>query len=226
MQRDTEGRPALQEWKPCAYIYCKRPITKKGAPKPMSTLSDQAQLAPPHFAESIPVASLNGRKPQSIKIELEAAQCEALAQYLGFAALRKVRFDGKLSPMGQADWELTGLLGATIVQPCSVTLAPVTTRIDERLRRVFIANWVEPDGDEVEMTVDETLEPLGQRIDLSDLLTEALALAAPDFPRATDAEMAATGVLRAAPEGDSPLDDDAVKPFAALAALRDKLDRS
>jgi len=191
----------------------------------MSTQTNPGETQMPIFADAILVASLNGRKPQTLRVEPDAAQTAEIAQYLGFSALRKLRFDGTLAPKGRADWEFSGLLGATIVQPCSVTLAPVTTRIDERVSRVFIADWSEPDGDEVEMTRDDTHEPLGNRIDVSALLIEALALAAPDFPRAAGAEMAPEGVLRAAPEGDSPLDDAAVKPFAALAALRDKLDR-
>ncbi|MBN2760786.1 MAG: DUF177 domain-containing protein [Rhodobacteraceae bacterium] len=179
----------------------------------------------PHIADAIPVASLNGRKPQPLRIAPDAEQTAQVARYLGFSALRKLRFEGTLAPKGRTDWEVSGTLGATIVQPCSVTLAPVTTRIDERILRLFVADWSEPEGDEVEMTFDDTQEPLGSRIDVSALLIEALALAAPDFPRAEDVAIAPDGVLRAAPEGDSPLDDAAVKPFAALAALREKLER-
>lgn len=187
---------------------------------PAPTEPSLPQITPP-----VKTASLNGRKPQAIHIEVDADASAEIARSLEFSALRKFRFEGALSPIGREDWQLSGMLGATIVQPCSVSLAPVTTRIDERLSRLFIAQWSEPDAEEIEMTRDETHEPLGTQIDLSALLIEALALAAPDFPRARDVEMAPKGVLRAAPEGDSPLDDDAIKPFASLAALRDKLDR-
>ncbi|WP_227427340.1 DUF177 domain-containing protein [Roseibaca sp. Y0-43] len=193
--------------------------------QPMTTPHQTAPDTPPLLAEPIAVASLNGRKPKSLDLAPDTEALQHVAAYLGFTALRKMRFRGTLAPKGREDWELSGQLGATIVQPCSVTLAPVTTRIDTPLSRVFVADWHEPVGEEVEMTLDDSLEPLGQRIDLSALLIEALALAAPDFPRASGAEMAPEGVLRAAPEGDSPLDDAAVKPFAALAALRDKMDR-
>lgn len=192
------------------------------APHPMtSELSEMPRIAAP-----VSVASLNGRKARDILIEPDTAECAALARYLDLSALRKMRFHGTLSPAGAQDWELSGSLGATVVQPCSVTLAPVTTRIDERVIRRFTPELPEPEGDEVEMTIDETLEPLGTQIDLSATVIEALALAAPDFPRAQGVAMNEDGVLRAAPDGETPLDDDAVKPFAGLKALRDKLDPS
>lgn len=177
----------------------------------------------PRIAAPIAVTSLNGRKSRDLLIEPDAELCAQIAQHLDLSALRKFRFNGTLTPKGQQDWEVSGSLGATLVQPCAVTLDPVTTRIDTRVIRHFIADWSEPEGEEVEMTIDDRLEPLGSRIDLSALLIEALALAAPDFPRADGVSLAEDGVLRAAPEGDSPLDDNAVKPFAGLAALRDKL---
>ena len=51
----------------------------------------------------------------------------ALAQELGLEKLRKLRLKGTLHPEGQSGWRLEAELGATIVQPCVITLAPVTT---------------------------------------------------------------------------------------------------
>lgn len=180
----------------------------------------------PQLASPISPSSASRRTPRDILIEPDVDACASVAAYLGLTALRKFRFHARLAPLAARDWELSGSLGATVVQPCAVTLDPVTTRIDERVVRQFIADWSEPEGDEVELSIDVQQEPLGDRIDLSALVIEALALAVPDFPRAPGATIATDGVIRAAPEGDTPLDDAAVKPFAGLAALRDKLDRS
>ena len=49
---------------------------------------------------------------------------------------------------------------------------------------------------------------------------EALALALDPYPRA---EGAALGDARFAPPGTQPLDEEALKPFAGLAELREKL---
>lgn len=177
----------------------------------------------PQIAAPIPIAALNGRKSREILLEPDADQSAAIARHLNLSALRKFRFKGTLAPIGTQDWEISGLLGATVVQDCSVTLSPVTTRIDEPVLRRYVADWEEPQEAEAEMTIDDTQEPLGSKIDLSHMVLEALALALPDFPRAPGVAMTENGVLRAAPDGTEPLTDETVKPFAALAELRKKM---
>lgn len=137
----------------------------------------------------------------------------ALAARLGFTALKKLRFAGELRPVGRQDWALEATLGATIVQPCGVTLAPVTTRIDEAVRRRYLAGLVDGgDATEQEMPEDEA-EPLPQAVDLDAVMLEALNLAAPAFPRAEAAE---TGAFRAAGPGAA-AEEEPEKPFARLA---------
>ena len=72
-----------------------------------------------------------------------------------------------------------------MVQPCVVTLDPVTTRIDQPLRRIWLPetgaarrprSWLAADA-------EEEPEALGDRIDLGLVATEALALAVPAYPR-------------------------------------------
>lgn len=149
-----------------------------------------------------------------------------MAEELGVLGLRKVAFHGTLAPLGKRDWRLEARLGATASQECVATLDPVTTRIDTRIVRRFLAEMplaeeMEPTPEDgIEMPEDDTEEPLGEVIDLSRVLTEALALALPDYPRKADAAPADT---LAAPPGQAPLDDAAVKPFAGLAGLRAKM---
>ncbi|MGI1661837.1 YceD family protein [Palleronia sp. KMU-117] len=144
----------------------------------------------------------------------------ALAADLDLLDLRKLRFAGRLEPDGPRDWRLEATLGATVVQPCRVTLKPVTTRLDEAVLRRYLARWDEPAKAEAEMPEDDTAEPLPEAIDLGAVLAEALALALPPFPRADDAEE--TAQVFAGP-GTAPMTDDDVKPFAGLANLRAKL---
>ena len=61
----------------------------------------------------------------------DAAARGALAEELGLLDLRKLRLSGRITPDGDSGWRLDATLGATVVQPCVVTLQPVTTRIDE-----------------------------------------------------------------------------------------------
>jgi uncharacterized metal-binding protein YceD (DUF177 family) len=146
-----------------------------------------------------------------------------LAETLNLLDLRKVVFEGTLNPQGRTDWRLDGHLGATVVQPCVATLAPVTTRLEEDVVRRYTANYTAPTEAEAEMPEDDTLEPLPAAIDLAALLTEALSLALPDYPRADAGELGAQVFTE---PGKAPMTDEDARPFAGLSALRDKLAKS
>jgi uncharacterized metal-binding protein YceD (DUF177 family) len=145
----------------------------------------------------------------------------ALAEALGILAIRKLTFDGRIAPEGAEDLRLTARLGATVVQPCVVTLAPVTTRIDEDVTRLYLAELpATPEGDEVEMPEDDTAEPLPREIDLAQVMAEALALALPPWPRAEGVDPVEISVTE---PGQTAMTDEDAKPFAALRSLRGKL---
>lgn len=148
---------------------------------------------------------------------------EELSTALDLVSLRKLRFEGVLSPHAATDWIVKARLGATVTQACVVTLDPVTTRIEEDVVWQLVRDWreEEPVGEEVEMPEDETRIPLGDEIDLMALMQEALALALPAYPRSADARAAEA---RVAPPGVAPLTDQEVKPFAGLAELKKRMD--
>ncbi|SEO43898.1 Uncharacterized ACR, COG1399 [Salinihabitans flavidus] len=153
-----------------------------------------------------------------------AEAMKALAEELGLLSLRKLSFQGEISALGDRDWQLLGKLGATVVQPCVVTLDPVTTRIDVDVERRFVADMELPDTEEeVEMPEDENAEPLRATIDVAAVMAEALALNLPLYPRAGEAELGEAVFTR---PGKSPMRDEDVRPFSGLAGLRDKLDDS
>lgn len=198
-------------------------------------MSDPNRPAVVNFAHPLRVSALAVRTATTFALEPDAATRAVIAQDINILRLRKLKFVGKIEATGKSDWVLSGTLGATVVQECGVTLDPVTTRIDQTVQRTFLAHMPEPDGDEVEMPEDDTIEQLGPVIDPAAVALEALILALPLYPRAEglvsdDADAngnghEATG-LEAAPPGKPPLTDAAVKPFAGLAALRDKMNDS
>ncbi|ABL69990.1 YceD family protein [Paracoccus denitrificans] len=155
------------------------------------------------------VAHLNPRQPTDFALAPAAPAREALAAELGLNALPRLRFSGRIRALASDAWEVTGELAARVVQPCVVTLAPVATDLREEVHRVFSPHVGTPEDDEVEMP-DEELEPLGQFIDVEAIMTEALVLALPLYPRAEDAALDAP---EPAPE------EPARKPFAGLADL-------
>lgn len=171
-------------------------------------------------------SALAKRKQTQFDYRLNAEQLKTLVRDLDLSSLRKVQFSGHLAPAGKKDWLLTAELGASAVQPCTITLEPVKTRVETEVIRRFVAEMPEFSSEVEEdefggtaMLEDDTLEPLESRIDLWRVLTEALALALPDYPRLEGAEL---GTLSVTEPGKSAMSEEDAKPFAGLAALMSK----
>lgn len=178
----------------------------------------------PDFARVLDVARLRGRESFDFDLAPDAAEAAALARLMGAQAVRKLRFQGRMSAAGDGAWRLVASLGATVTQTCVVSLEPVATRIDTPVLRLFVPGAA-PDGPEVVIGEDddddeEEIEPLGATIDLGLVATEALALALPAYPRRADARL---DVAASAPPGAAPLPEAEAKPFASLAALRARM---
>jgi uncharacterized metal-binding protein YceD (DUF177 family) len=173
----------------------------------------------PDFARVVTLRQLRDLERFEFDIAPNPAEAAALARLLGAQALRKLRFAGRLTPLPGGGWRLEAELGASVVQTCVVTLEPVTTRIDQPVRRSFLPAPAAAAELVIEPDEDDEIEPLGDRIDLGLVATEALALALPAYPRKPGVALGAASAGR----GGEP-DEPAQKPFAALAALRGKLD--
>ncbi|MGI3165588.1 YceD family protein [Pseudooceanicola sp. 200-1SW] len=169
-------------------------------------------------ASALRVSTLPKTAPTPFALTPDAAETAALAELLSLKALRKLSFRGEVRPAGKRDWLLTGHLGATVVQPCSVTLAPVTTRIEEDVTRRFTPHLPDEavEAEEVEMPEDESLEKLGSHIDPAAVMAEALALALPLYPRAEGAEL---GQQDFTEPGKAAMTDEDARPLAGLADL-------
>lgn len=173
------------------------------------------------FARVLDLAQMGDGQEFDFDIAPDAEESEAIAKLMGAQSVRKMKFTGTLAPLESAGWELRGQFGATVVQTCVVTLDPVTTRIDQPVRREFRPVEGKVDADILlSPEDDEEIEPLGRLIDLGLVAIETLALALPAYPRKEGAEL---GQKTFAAEGVTPLQDEDTKPFAALAALKDRL---
>ncbi len=177
------------------------------------------------FSQILLVQTLAQQGAGKVNTTPTTKEITIIRDQLGLIGLRKVTLKGNLKPLDRTDWRLTARLGATIVQECVVTLAPVTTRIEELVERVWRIDIPEMSeaGSEEEMPENTNEELLGREIDLGQVLTEALGLALPPYPRAKDAEI---GQTTFAQPGTAPMQDEETRPFAGLAALRDKMSGS
>lgn len=165
-----------------------------------------------HLPERLRVAHLSATRDNAFEILPDAQRRAGLADDLGLIALPEMSFAGTVRPAGADDWALSGQLHARVVQPCVITLEPVETELSETVSLVFSPNIAEPEGEEVEMG-DDSIEPLGQSIDIGALAFEALSLALPTNPRAPGADLPES--LTPEAEGS----EDTRKPFAGLGDL-------
>ena len=189
-------------------------MTDTNAPSPAADPSLPHQL--------YRTALVSGRKTLRFTFTPTEAERAAIAASLDLIDLPEFTFKGELSPMGRVDVVLRADLTALVVQPCSVTLAPVRSRLADSTERRYQHDYVDPDADQLEIPSEDT-EPLPESIDVAAVAVEALALALPLYPRARGAEF---GEAAFAAPGIEPLKSETLKPFAGLAGLADKLKKS
>lgn len=145
-----------------------------------------------------------------------AEECAELAKLYDAQSVESFRFSGKIAREGDDGLRLRGNLRATVIQTCVVTLGPVKTKIDESVERVYSPD-VDPEEIDLDSAEEDALEPMTRTLNIGLVATEAAALALPPYPKAK-------GVGAGDLITDSAADDpEKEKPFAALAALRDKL---
>lgn len=188
--------------------------TKSPAPPPVepAVTSDFAKVPRLPFK----VAAIAGRTSTHVRFHPTAPERAEIARALGLIGLPVLTFDGDIRPAGKRDMVLQGNLAATVVQPCSVTLDPVTTAIAEPVKRSYMADYKLPEADELEIPEDDSTEALPEVIDAAAVVIEALALALPLYPRAPGVEL---GEAVFTEPGLAPLREGDLKPFAALAGL-------
>jgi len=136
--------------------------------------------------------------------------------------VKKAKFLGSLAPLGKGDWCLTGIIGASIEQKCSITLDPVFTRVDSKVLRNFRgaanAELTNPNYDET--TIDDADEVFSKTIDLENIFYEELSLLLPDYPKKENIKHLKTDY---GPPGVSPITDETSKPFSVLSDFKDRL---
>lgn len=114
-----------------------------------------------------------------------------------------------------------GHVEAKVTQSCVVTGEPMPTSIDAPFSVRYVSDGFGAPGaeEEVELSAEDcdTLPLDGNRIDLGELAAETLALALDPFPRSEGADAA----LKDAGLGG----EIETGPFAALKALKERMDR-
>ena len=141
----------------------------------------------------------------------------AVADRLGLLTLERLEAHAILSRDGQRI-RATGRLKASLDQSCVATGEPVPAHIDEPFELLFVPEPTAGRADEEVELGESDLDTIfhdGSAIDLGGAVNDTLALALDPYPRSAgaDAALREAGVLT----------EEEASPFAALAALKEKM---
>jgi uncharacterized metal-binding protein YceD (DUF177 family) len=170
----------------------------------------------PEFSRPVRIDTL-GPSPREVSIGANEKERAALARRFGLVAVDYLSAEAALTLNGDTVTAV-GSLDAKVTQSCVASNLPVEAELDEEFRIVFRPQPQDGRTDEeIELSEGEldVVFYSGGSIDLGEAIAETLSLSLDPYPRS--------------PESDAALRDSGVKseaeagPFAALAALKDKL---
>jgi len=174
-------------------------------------------MSTPEFSRPIRVDTLGGTPP-ILSLEADEAERRALARRFGFVEIKRLAAEVAVTRTGEAV-TARGTVSAALAQSCVATGKPVEETVDEPFEVEFRPQPVSGGGEEEVELGDGELDVVfydGAAIDIGEAVAETLFLSVAPYPRAPGAEAA----LRDA----GVKSEEEAGPFAALAALRDKLE--
>jgi uncharacterized metal-binding protein YceD (DUF177 family) len=173
-------------------------------------------MTAPEFSRTVRIDTI-GEAPRPMEIAADESERAALAARFGLIGLARLEAALTLGRRGH-EVAVRGRLSAAATQACVATAEPVAANVEAPIDILFRP---QPDpaaaDEEIELSESEmdVVFLTGAEIDVGEAVAETLALALDPYPRAPEAEAAlkAAGVKS----------EEEAGPFAALAALRDKL---
>lgn len=174
---------------------------------------------PPEFSRPVRIDTL-ATEPRRIVLTADEGERRALADRFGLAAITRLEAAAAVSRNGETA-VAAGTLRAEVTQSCVATGEPVEASLAEDFRIEFRPPPAARRDDEIELDQAE-LDVVfhdGVAVDLGEAVAETLALALDPYPRsaAADEALKAAGVKDEGEAGAAP------GPFAALAALKEKM---
>ena len=170
----------------------------------------------PEFSRTWPAGEI-GDRIREVSIEADEAERAALAKRFAIVAIDRLSATARLQRRADGIYA-EGRVSANVVQSCVATSEPVPAAIDEGFVLRFVENF-DPDAEEIELSEADcdTVPIENGAVDLGEAVAETLALALDPWPRSANADRALdeAGVS----------DGSDVGPFAALKALKDKLEK-
>jgi len=185
----------------------------------MMTTTPPAAERPVPFRRPMAVAGLRRDGETPLRIAAEPGELVQLARYLDVDRIDRLTLAGFISPAASGGWRVRGRLVAKLEQACVVSLAPVRSRHDAEIERLYLPADRFVSELEVRVSHDDqdAPDPFTDSIDPAQFAVESLALMIDPYPRSESAELKRHTFT--AP-GIAPLSDEASQPFADLAVLK------
>lgn len=180
-------------------------------------------MTAPPLLHRVQVVTLDPEGENRFRLRPDAAERERIARFLDIPAVERMAMTGRILRLGDG-WQVRGQLTATVVQDCVVTLEPVRGTVDVPVRRSYQPGVEAPRAEDLELHEQDldAPDPLGSAIDLGELAVETLTLNLDRYPRAEGAELERTSALE---DGSEASAGEEERPFAGLAALRERMSR-
>jgi len=163
----------------------------------------------PIFSRMHPLASLQAEVKFAASANPE--ERKQLAEQHDLQKLYNFKIKGTIIPDGE-NFKLQATFRAKYEQLCSVTLEPIETILEEEINRRWISAATPTQSIDIDIEAEDPPETIVDQIDLGDIALEVFYLLLDPYPR-----------LKNLPEPESIEDDEKEKPFAALAALKQKM---
>lgn len=174
----------------------------------------------PEFSRTIRIDTLSA-VPRQLSLGADEAERAALARRFGLIGIERMTAQASVTRSGE-EVRAQGIFSASVVQSCVATDLPVPAELEEEFSIVFRPHPEGPsEEEEIELSEAE-LDVVfydGAAVDIGEAVAESLSLSLNPYPRSAEAEEA----LREAGVKSEEEQRAETSPFAALAALKDKL---
>lgn len=158
--------------------------------------------------------------PMVLEVTASAGERESLARRFDLLECRSLEARVRMRPNAKGTLvTMTADISALVVQPCVLSLKPVTSEVRESFELLLTLQAEETDGGEVVIDPDgpDPAEPVGpEGCDIGEILAQQLAVLLDPYPRHLEAEQLAGAC------GDESRDSNgSSSPFTVLKVLKE-----
>ncbi len=180
-------------------------------------MSDEQQA---EFSRPFDLSGL-GRAARPVSLKARPEECRALARRLGLEELKALSAEITLRREASELVVAEGSITAEVTQRCVVTDEPFEALVEtEFQRRYLLGRAAVGEQVDIDPEAEDPPEPLGSEdLDLGEVVAEELALTLDPYPRKPGLPPLDYSVGE---EGAVADEEEKIKPFAALAALKGK----